>query len=144
MLVVFKKIETSINLIFYASREILTNNSKIPIKYNDLYRDLEYHNIREPDVRLILVNEQHGAQYLPGIYYGKIRLFQDNYKDQFIEKLGLHGHRLNNLIFGRCGDLVYTQRYPQSNIEEETNYQQLLRIIMTVAKNKQACHKMCG
>ncbi|CAF1539374.1 unnamed protein product, partial [Rotaria sordida] len=51
------------------------------IKYNDLYRDLEYHNIREPDVRLILVNEQHGAQYLP-------------------EKLGLHGHRLNNLIFG--------------------------------------------
>ncbi|CAF0993360.1 unnamed protein product [Rotaria sordida] len=114
------------------------------IKYNDLYRDLEYHNIREPDVRLILVNEQHGAQYLPGIYYGKIRLFQDNYKDQFIEKLGLHGHRLNNLIFGRCGDLVYTQRYPQSNIEEETNYQQLLRIIMTVAKNKQACHKMCG
>ena len=66
-----------------------------------MYRDLEYQNIREPDVRLILINEEHAAHYLPGIQYGKIRLFQDNYKDRLIEKLGYHGQRLNNLIFGR-------------------------------------------
>jgi len=75
-------------------------------RYNDLYRDLTYHNIREPDVRLILVNEQQAVNYLPGTYYGKIRLFQDNYKDRAIEKLGYHGQRLNNLIFGRLESLI--------------------------------------
>ena len=52
-------------------------------------------------MRLILINEQHAAQYLPGTYYGKIRLFQDNYRDRLIEKLGHYGERLNNLVFGR-------------------------------------------
>jgi len=70
-------------------------------RYNDLYRDLEYNNIRDPDVRLILVNEEQAAKFLPGTYYGKIRLFQDNYNDRVIDKLGYHGQRLNNLIFGR-------------------------------------------
>ncbi|CAF5050011.1 unnamed protein product, partial [Rotaria magnacalcarata] len=103
------------------------------VKYNDLYRDLAYHKIHDIDVRLVIVNEEHAAEFLPGSFYGKIRLFQDNAKDRFVEKLGHHGQRLNNLIFGRCGNLVYTQRYPQSNIEDETNYQQLLRIVMTVS-----------
>ncbi|CAF2146006.1 unnamed protein product [Rotaria magnacalcarata] len=94
------------------------------VKYNDLY--------------------QHAAEFLPGSFYGKIRLFQDNAKDRFVEKLGHHGQRLNNLIFGRCGNLVYTQRYPQSNIEDETNYQQLLRIVMTVSKYKQPCQTPCS
>ncbi|CAF1356243.1 unnamed protein product [Adineta steineri] len=114
------------------------------IRYNDLYRDLEYQNIRDPDVRLILVNEPQAAQYLPGNFYGKIRLFQDNYNDRGIEKLGYHGQRLNNLIIGRCGYLVYSQSYPHSNIEEETNYQQLLRVIISVVKFKQPCPTMCS
>ncbi|CAF0722442.1 unnamed protein product [Adineta ricciae] len=113
------------------------------VRYNDLYRDLEYHNIRDPDIRLVLVNEETAAQYLPGVYYGKIRLFQDSYKDRAIEKLGYYGQRLNNLIFGRCGYLVYTQTFPQSNIEDETNYQQLLRAIISVSKYKQPCPTMC-
>ncbi|UJR21512.1 hypothetical protein I4U23_024598 [Adineta vaga] len=96
------------------------------IRYNDLYRDLEHHNIREPDVRLVLVNEETATQYLPGMNYG------------------YYGQRLNNLIFGRCGYLVYSQTYPQSNLEEETNYQQLLRIIIAVAKYKQPCPTMCS
>jgi hypothetical protein len=75
--------------------------SSLVARYNDLYRDLEYQQIRDPDVRLILINEQHAAQYLPGNYYGKIRLFQDSYRDRLIEKLGHYGERLNNLVFGR-------------------------------------------
>lgn len=74
------------------------------IRYNDLYRELEHNNIRDPDVRLILINEQQATQYLPGSFYGKIRLFQDNYKDRAIEKLGYYGQRLNNLVFGRLRD----------------------------------------
>lgn len=50
---------------------------------------------------MILINEQSAINYLPGTYYGKVRIFQDNYKDRAIEKLGYYGQRLNNLIFGR-------------------------------------------
>lgn len=79
----------------------VSRRASLAYRYNDLHRDLEFHNIREPEVRLILVNEQQAAQYLPGMNYGKIRLFQDNYRDRAIEKLGYYGQRLNNLIFGR-------------------------------------------
>jgi len=113
------------------------------IRYNDLYRDLEYNNIRDPEVRLILVNEPEAVEFLPGIFYGKIRIFQDNYKDRFLDKLGYHGQRLNNLVFGKCGTLIYSQTYPQSNIEDENNYQQLLRVIMSAVKYKQPCYTKC-
>ena len=66
-----------------------------------MYRDLEYQNIRDPDVRLVLVNEEQAATFLPGPFYGKVRIFQDNQKDQGIDKLGYYGQRLNNLVFGR-------------------------------------------
>lgn len=75
-------------------------------RYNDLYRDLEYNNIRDPDVRLALVNEVDAVKYLPGPSYGKIRLFQDNFKDLAVEKLGYYGQRLNNLVFGRSGNFI--------------------------------------
>ena len=66
-----------------------------------MHRDLAYQNIRDPDVRLVLINEESASQYLPGSYYGKVRVFQDNPKDRALEKLGYYGQRLNNLVFGR-------------------------------------------
>lgn len=66
-----------------------------------MHRDLAQQNIRDPDVRIVLVNEEHASQYLPGPYYGKVRVFQDNPKDRALEKLGYYGQRLNNLVFGR-------------------------------------------
>ena len=71
------------------------------LRYNDLFRDLAYNNIREPEVRLVLVNEEQAAKYFPGTHYGKVRIFQDNSKDRAIETLGYYGQRLNNLVFGR-------------------------------------------
>ena len=81
--------------------ETILYYSQIIDRYNDLYRDLNYHRIGESDVQLTLINEAHAEQYLPGSYYGKIRLYQDNWKDRVIDKLGHHGERLNNLIFDR-------------------------------------------
>ena len=43
----------------------------------------------------------------------------------------------------RCGQLIYTQTYPQSNIEDESNYQQLLRTIVAAAKYKEICYSTC-
>jgi len=48
-----------------------------------------------------LINEEQAAHYLPGNFYGKVRIFQDNHKDRAVEKLGYYGQRLNNLVFGR-------------------------------------------
>ena len=132
-------------------------------RFNDLYRELEYNRLREADVRLVLVNEETAAQYLPGLFYGKIRVFQDSWKDRLVERLGNDGQRLNNLVFdksgvsrskriwatpvnllSRCGNLAHIQRYPQSNIEDENNYQQLLRLIISMAKNKPPCSSRCA
>jgi hypothetical protein len=82
-------------------------------RYNDLYRDLHSRHMSESDVRLILINEQQAEQYLPGTYYGKIRLYQDNWRDRVIDKLGHHGQRLNNLIFNRLFSIVH---YSMMNI----------------------------
>ena len=70
-------------------------------RYNDLYRDLHYRHIHENDVRLALINEPQAVEYFPGNFYGKIHIFQDNWKDHVIEKLGHHGERLNNLVFDK-------------------------------------------
>jgi hypothetical protein len=70
-------------------------------RFNDLYRALEHSHVREADVRLVLVNEETAVRYLPGNFYGKVRLFQDSWKDRLIERLGHNGERLNNLIFDK-------------------------------------------
>ena len=72
------------------------------LRYNDLYRELARHDIRDSVVRLILVNVQAAAIHFPSQgYMDKIRLFQDNRKDQLIKKLDQYGQQMNNLVFGR-------------------------------------------
>ncbi len=70
-------------------------------RYNDLYRELQGHDIRDSIVRLILINEKDAAQYFPGNYYDKLRLFQDNSKDRIIKKLRNTEKTTNNYVFGR-------------------------------------------
>ena len=70
-------------------------------RYNDLYRDLENQGIRDLLVRLILVNENDAAGYLPGEYYDKVRLFQDNSKANIVKKLRNNKPTANNYVFGR-------------------------------------------
>lgn len=67
----------------------------------ELYRELDRHDIRESVVRLILINEQKAAAHFMNQNFGKIRLFQDNSKDQLIKKLGQNGKTMTNLVFGR-------------------------------------------
>jgi hypothetical protein len=70
-------------------------------RYSDLYRELARHDIRDTVVRLILVNEQTAASHFANQNSDKIRLFQDNSKDQLVSKLGQYGQQMNNLVFGR-------------------------------------------
>ena len=71
-------------------------------RYNDLYRELARHDIRESVVRLVLVNAQEAAVHYPTQgHLDKIRVFQDSPKDQLIKKLGQYGRPMNNLVFGR-------------------------------------------
>jgi hypothetical protein len=70
-------------------------------RYNDIYRELASHDIRDSVVSLILINEQNAAQHFPGKYYDKVLIFQDNPKDQLIKKLRNYGKSSNNIVFGR-------------------------------------------
>jgi len=70
-------------------------------RFNDLYRELQRHDIHESVISLFLINEQNGTAYFPGSYYGKIRVFQDNPKDRLIKKLRNNRETANNYVFGR-------------------------------------------
>ncbi|CAF0758734.1 unnamed protein product [Adineta ricciae] len=114
-------------------------------RFLDLYRELERQHIRDSVVRLMLINEQDAAQYFSGNKFGKIQLFQDNPQDRLVQRLHRqHGETLNNYVFGRCGYLIYTQEHPNSNLDDVSNYQDLLRIITTAVKNKRRCQNLCS
>ncbi|CAF3323128.1 unnamed protein product [Rotaria socialis] len=113
-------------------------------RYNDLYRELQNSGIRDTTVRLILVNEQDAANYLPGKYYDKIRLFQDNAKDGLIKKLRNHEHSADNFIFGRCGYLVFAQERSNSNLQDGKNYKELVRNIKLAMRGKRRCERLCS
>lgn len=130
------------------------------IRYNDLYRELDHHNIRDSHVRFILINEKDAAQAVPANYYDKIRLYQDNSKDRIIKKLQKKGPTINNFVFGRleivlnklkvfyyifrCGYLIFSQDGSKANLENGKNYQELLRILTTAVKNKRRCQALCS
>jgi len=72
------------------------------IRYNDLRRELQNHDIHDDSiVSFILINENDAAEYLPGNYYDKVRLFTDNSRDHIIKKLRNNKQTLNNFVFGR-------------------------------------------
>jgi hypothetical protein len=68
-------------------------------RYNDLYRELQRQDIHDPIVNVILINEKDAA--IPGNYYDKVRLFQDNSKDRIVKKLLANEPTTNNYVFGR-------------------------------------------
>ncbi|CAF1480296.1 unnamed protein product [Rotaria magnacalcarata] len=113
-------------------------------RYNDLYRELQNSGIRDTTVRLILVNEQDAANHLPGKYYDKIRLFQDNAKDGLIKKLRNHEHSADNFIFGRCGYLVFSQERSNSSLQDGNNYKELVRNIKLAMRSKRRCERLCS
>jgi hypothetical protein len=71
------------------------------IRYNDLRRELQNHDIHDSIISFILINENDAAKYLPGNYYDKIRLFTDNSRDLIIKKLRNNKQTVNNFVFGR-------------------------------------------
>ena len=113
-------------------------------------------------MRLLLINEQNGIQAYPGDVYDQIRFFQDNPKDRLGKKLRSYGN-MTNYVFGRlelidilflysyksifrCGFLIFTQSDPQSDLNDEKNYQELLRVLTTAVKNrnKRGCQGLCS
>jgi hypothetical protein len=78
-------------------------------RYNDLYRQLQHHDIRDSIVRIILINEKEGEKKFPGSHYDKVRLFQDNSKDRLIKKLRDNELTTNNYVFGRYD--IFSHRY---------------------------------
>ncbi|UJR27387.1 hypothetical protein I4U23_008677 [Adineta vaga] len=113
-------------------------------RFLDLYRELERQHIRDSVVRLILINEQDAAEHFGGNKFGNIKLFQDNPQDRIVKRLHQNGHTLNNYVFGRCGYMIYTQEYPNSDLDNLKNYEELLRIITTAVKNKRRCQNICS
>lgn len=71
------------------------------LRFNDLYRELDRHRIRDSLVRLVLINEQEGTKYFNNAHVDKIRLFHDNPKDKLVKKLENYGKTMNTLVFGR-------------------------------------------
>lgn len=135
-------------------------------RYNDLYRELERENIRDSTVRLILINELDGISALPGRYFGKVRIFQDNAKDRLVKKLRNQRQSSNNFLFGRlknrafscfsfiaqlkmfvyfrCGYLIFAQEHPNTNLEDARNYQDLIRNVKTALRQKRRCERLCS
>ena len=70
-------------------------------RYNDLYRELQRHDIREGVARIILINEKDAARHFSEKYYDKIRFYQDNSRDRIIKKLRSEQPTGNNFVFGR-------------------------------------------
>ncbi|CAF3659097.1 unnamed protein product [Adineta steineri] len=122
-----------------------TQSSRIQAnRYNDLYRELERYNIRDSVVRIALINEQNAEQNFVGDSYDKIPLYQDNSRDHLVRRLSDHKQTINNYVFGRCGYLIFSQEYPDSNLSDGKNYQELLRVITTAVKNKRRCQNVCS
>jgi hypothetical protein len=70
-------------------------------RLNDLHRELHRHNIRDSVIHFLFINDRDATKTVPGNYYDKIQVFQDNAKDRLGKKLRNRGQTTGNYVFGR-------------------------------------------